>query len=69
MKLIIKNGTIINPVHHQHETGDVVIEDGKGRVQGAGVPVYRVQSLPNAADWRFYQYSSTRISAGEYEAR
>ena len=29
MKLIIKNGTIINPVHHQHEKGDVVIEDGK----------------------------------------
>ena len=47
----------------------VVIEDGKGLVQGAGVPVYRVRSLPNAANWRFYQYSSTRISAGEYEAR
>ena len=29
MKLIIKNGTIINPVYHQHEKGDVVIEDGK----------------------------------------
>ena len=47
----------------------VVIEDGKGLVQGAGVPVYRVRSLPNAADWRFYQHRSTCISAGEYEAR
>lgn len=29
MKLIIKNGTIINPARHQHEKGDVVIENGK----------------------------------------
>lgn len=29
MKLIIKNGTIINPAKHQHEKGDVVIEDGR----------------------------------------
>lgn len=29
MKLIIKNGTIINPAVNQHETGDVVIENGK----------------------------------------
>lgn len=29
MKLIIKNGTIINPAMHQHETGDVVIKNGR----------------------------------------
>lgn len=29
MKLIIKNGIIVNPAKHQHEKGDVVIEDGK----------------------------------------
>ena len=29
MKLVIKNGTIINPAKKQHETGDVVIENGK----------------------------------------
>lgn len=28
MKLIIKNGTIVNPAKGQHETGDVVIENG-----------------------------------------
>lgn len=29
MKLIIKNGIIVNPVKNQHEKGDVVIENGK----------------------------------------
>ncbi len=29
MKLIIKNGTIVNPLKQQHEIGDVVIENGK----------------------------------------
>ena len=29
MKLIIKNGTIINPARRQHETGDVVIKNGR----------------------------------------
>ena len=29
MKLVIKNGTIINPAKGQHEKGDIVIENGK----------------------------------------
>lgn len=29
LKLVIKNGTIINPAKKQHETGDVLIENGK----------------------------------------
>lgn len=29
MKLIIKNGTIVNPAMGQHETGDVVIKNGR----------------------------------------
>lgn len=29
MRLIIKNGIIINPARHQHEKGDVLVEDGK----------------------------------------
>lgn len=45
MKLVIKNGTIINPARHQHEKGDVVIENGKilsvGGTAGAeGADVY-----------------------------
>lgn len=45
MKLVIKNGTIINPAKHQHEKGDVVIENGKilsvGGTAGAeGAEVY-----------------------------
>lgn len=45
MKLIIKNGTIINPAVKQHETGDVVIENGKvtqvgGKADIAGCEVY-----------------------------
>ncbi len=45
MKLVIKNGTIINPAKHQHEIGDVVIENGKilsvgGTADTAGAEVY-----------------------------
>ncbi len=45
MKLVIKNGTIINPAKGQHETGDVVIENGKilsvgGAADTAGADVY-----------------------------
>lgn len=45
MKLVIKNGTIINPAKHQHEKGDVVIENGKilsvgGTADTAGAEVY-----------------------------
>lgn len=45
MKLVIKNGTIINPARHQHEKGDVVIENGKilsagGTADTAGAQVY-----------------------------
>ena len=50
MKLIIKNGTIINPVHHQHEKGDVVIEDGKivslgGIADVSGAEVYDAEGF------------------------
>ena len=50
MKLIIKNGTIINPVHHQHEKGDVVIEDGKivslgGIADVPGAEVYMMRKV------------------------
>ncbi len=45
MKLVIKNGTIINPAKHQHEKGDVVIENGKilsagGTAEVEGAEVY-----------------------------
>lgn len=45
MKLVIKNGTIINPAKHQHEKGDVVIENGKilsagGTASVEGAEVY-----------------------------
>ena len=27
--LLIKNGTIVNPAKHQHEVGDILVENGK----------------------------------------
>lgn len=45
MKLLIKNGTIINPAKHQHEIGDVLIENGRiisvgPAADAAGAEVY-----------------------------
>lgn len=35
--LLIKNGTIINPAKHQHEVGDILIEDGRIVKMGKGI--------------------------------
>lgn len=50
MKLVIKNGTIINPAKKQHETGDVVIENGKiislgGEADTAGAQVFDAKGM------------------------
>ncbi len=58
MKLIIKNGTIVNPAANQHEIGDVVIEDGKilavgGSAEDAAAEVYDAKGcfvLPGLID-------------------
>lgn len=61
-------------VFWQIEQGDtdikaVIIEDGKGIVQGSRAPVLRVNRLPNAArtDREFYQYSRAVIDAGDWK--
>lgn len=38
MKLLIKNGTIVNPVRQQHEVGDILIENGKIAAMGKDIP-------------------------------
>lgn len=50
MKLVIKNGTIINPAKKQHETGDVIIENGKiislgGEADTAGAQVFDAKGM------------------------
>ena len=58
MKLIIKNGMIVNPAANQHEIGDVVIEDGKilsvgGSAEDAAAEVYDAKGcfvLPGLID-------------------
>lgn len=50
MKLVIKNGTIINPAKKQHETGNVVIENGKiislgGKADTAGARVFDAEGM------------------------
>ena len=62
-------------VFWQIEQGDtdikaVIIEDGKGVVQGSRAPVLRVNRLPNATrtDHEFYQYNPAAIGAGDWKA-
>lgn len=50
MKLLIKNGTIVNPARGQHEVGDVLIEDGKivsvgGAAEAADAEIYDASGL------------------------
>lgn len=52
MKLVIKNGIIVNPARKQHEKGDIVIENGKilsiggtADTEGAEVYVYDANGL------------------------
>ena len=64
-----------NSVFWQIERGDtdikaVIIEDGKGVVQGSRAPVLRVNRLPNATRtaYEFYQYDPAAIGAGDWKA-
>ena len=50
MKLVIKNGIIVNPARKQHEKGDIVIENGKilsigGTADTEGAEVYDANGL------------------------
>ena len=50
MKLVIKNGIIVNPARKQHEKGDIVIENGKilsigGTADTEGTEVYDANGL------------------------
>lgn len=50
MKLVIKNGIIVNPARKQHEKGDIVIENGKilsigGTADTEGAEVYDTNGL------------------------